>query len=90
MLVTFLLGMFSKRTTGHGAFAGLIAGFAAALAHYGLTLPAGEARGIAGGWIAVLHHPAAILAQNAGTALCGIVANLIVHGRRKPVHRRAA
>lgn len=78
MLVTLLLGMFWKRATGQGAFAGLIAGFAAALAHYGLTLPAAEARGIAGGWIAVLHHPAGILGQNAGTALCAILANFIV------------
>ncbi len=78
MLVTFLLGMFWKRTTGHGAFAGLVVGFAAALAHYGITLPAGEVRGIAGGWITVLHHPPSILGQNAGTALCAILANLIV------------
>lgn len=79
MLATFLLGMFWKRTTAHGAFAGLLAGFAAALAHYGLTLPAGEARGIAGGWIvAVPHHAHGILAQNLGTALCGILANLMV------------
>lgn len=78
MLMTFLLAMFWKRATGHGAFAGMIAGFAAALAHYGLTLPAGAIRGVAGGWIAVLHRPASSLAQNLGTALCGILANLAV------------
>lgn len=80
MLVTFLLGMFWKRATGHGAFAGMIAGFAVALAHYGLTLPAGAVRGIAGGWIAVLHHPASALEQNVGAALCAILANLAVTG----------
>ena len=79
MLVTFLLGMFWKRTTGHGAFAGLISGFAAALAHYGLTLPTGEVRGVAGGWLTAMpHHAHGALAQNTGTALCGILANLIV------------
>ena len=51
-LATFLLGMFTRRTTGHGAFAGLAAGSVAALLHYGLTLPGGAARGYYGGWIA--------------------------------------
>lgn len=78
MLPMFLLGMFWKRTTAQGAFFGLLAGFAAALAHYGLTLPIGSTRGIAGGWIAPLHYAPGILAQNVGTALCGILASLIV------------
>jgi Na+/proline symporter len=39
LFATFLLGMFWKRATGHGAFAGLIAGTAAAMLHHGLTLP---------------------------------------------------
>ena len=47
LFATFLLGMFWKRTTGHGAFAGLLAGtFAAAMTH-GLTIAEGK-----GGWIA--------------------------------------
>lgn len=79
MLVTFLLGMFWKRATAAGAFAGSIAGFAAALAHYGLTVPQGEMRGVAGGWLVAAPHQAhGILAQNMGTALCGMLANLIV------------
>ena len=78
LLVTVLLGIFWKRATGHGAFAGLLAGIAAALLHYGITVPAGESRGVAGGWIAALHHPPSILAQNLGTALCAILANLLV------------
>lgn len=78
MLVTFLLGMFWKRATAGGAFAGLIAGFAAALAHYGLTVPQGEMRGIAGGWLVAAPHQAhGILSQNMGTALCGMLANLL-------------
>jgi len=50
LFATFLLGMFWKRTTGHGAFWGLVAGtFAAALTH-GLTIAEGK-----GGWIAPLY-----------------------------------
>ena len=44
LLATFLLGMFWKRATGHGAFTGLVAGTAAAALHHGLTLPAGAHR----------------------------------------------
>src|SRR5712671_1668820 len=39
LFATFLLGMFWKRATGHGAFVGLIAGTTAAAIHHGLTLP---------------------------------------------------
>src|ERR1700728_2166554 len=39
LFATFLLGMFWKRTTGHGAFTGLIAGTSAAMLHHRLTLP---------------------------------------------------
>lgn len=50
LFATFALGMFWKRTTGHGAFWGLLSGtFAAALTH-GLTTAEGK-----GGWIANLH-----------------------------------
>ena len=42
LFATFLLGMFWKRATGHGAFAGLLAGTLAAAMHHGLTLPAGR------------------------------------------------
>ena len=56
LFATFLLGMFWKRTTGHGAFTGLLSGTAAALLHHGLTLPAGAAPGIHGGWLARRPH----------------------------------
>lgn len=46
LFATFLLGMFWKRTTGHGAFWGLVAGTAAAAATHGLTVAEGK-----GGWI---------------------------------------
>lgn len=37
LFATFLLGMFWRRTTGHGAFSGLVAGTAAAALHYEVT-----------------------------------------------------
>ena len=45
LFATFLLGMFWKRTTGHGAFFGLLSGTVAAAVHHGLTLPEGASRG---------------------------------------------
>ena len=42
---TFLLGMFWKRATGHGAFTGLLAGTLGAAVHHGLTLPARQCLG---------------------------------------------
>jgi len=78
LFATFLLGMFSKRTTGHGAFTGLVAGTAGALVHHGLTLPLGEAAGIHGGWIAVLHRYPSDMAQNFWTAIFAFLINLVV------------
>jgi solute:Na+ symporter, SSS family len=78
LFATFLLGMFWKRTTGHGAFTGLIAGTGAALLHHGLTLPADAAPGIHGGWIAILHHYPSDMAQNFWTAIFAFTVNLLV------------
>ena len=69
LLATFLLGMFWKRATGHGAFAGLLSGTSAAAIHHGLTLPLGAAAGVKGGWIAVLHTYPSEMAQNFWTAI---------------------
>jgi SSS family solute:Na+ symporter len=69
LLATFLLGMFWKRTTGHGAFIGLIAGTTGAAIHQGLTLPAGAHAGIKGGWFAVVHTYPSELAQAFWTAI---------------------
>ncbi len=69
LLATFLLGMFWKRTTGHGAFFGLLIGTAAAAVHQGLTLPAGAVAGVKGGWIAVTHTYYSEMAQNFWTAI---------------------
>ena len=78
LFATFLLGMFSKRTTGHGAFAGLIAGTSAAMLHHGLTLPIEARPGIHGGWITVLHHYPSDMAQNFWGAIFAFSANFIV------------
>ncbi len=78
LFATLLLGVLCKRFTGHGAFAGLIAGMAVALLHHGTALPRGEQPGIHGGWIRVLHHPASDLALGLGTASLAFVVSLLV------------
>jgi len=78
LFATFLLGMFWKRATGHGAFSGLIAGTAAAMLHHGLTLPIEARPGIHGGWIAVLHSYPSDIAQSLWTAIFAFSANFIV------------
>jgi len=70
LFATFLLGMFWKRATGHGAFWGLVLGTAAAAAHHGLTIPVGETSLLKGGWLgAVLHTYPSNMAQNFWTAI---------------------
>jgi len=51
LFATFLLGMFWKRSTGHGAFFGLVGGTLAAMVFHGLSCAVGVAPGIKGGWI---------------------------------------
>jgi SSS family solute:Na+ symporter len=78
LFATFLLGMFWKRTTGHGAFTGLLAGTGAALLHHGLTLPADANPGIHGAWIHLVHTYPSDMAQNFWTAIFAFSANMIV------------
>ncbi len=59
LFATFLLGMFWKRTTGHAAFTGLLAGTTAAAVTHGLTVAEGK-----GGWITAVHHFPSTMAQN--------------------------
>lgn len=51
LLATFLLGMFWKRSTGHGAFVGLCAGILAAFMHHGMSMAKGAVPGIKGGFL---------------------------------------
>jgi solute:Na+ symporter, SSS family len=69
LFATFLLGMFWKRTTGHGAFTGLLGGTMAAALHHALTLPQGGIPGVKGGWIATMHVYPSEMAQNFWTAI---------------------
>lgn len=69
LFATFLLGMFWKRSTGHGAFTGLVSGTLAAAIHHGLSLPNGSEAGIKGGWITVLSSYTSEMAQNFWTAI---------------------
>jgi len=70
LFATFLLGMFWRRTTGHGAFFGLLTGTAAAAIHHGLVLPQGAVVGLKGGFLgAVLHTYPSEMAQNFWTAI---------------------
>jgi solute:Na+ symporter, SSS family len=69
LFATFLLGMFWKRATGHGAFTGLLSGTAAAALHHGLTLPKGSVVGIKGGFFGLLHTYPSEMAQSFWTAI---------------------
>jgi SSS family solute:Na+ symporter len=70
LFATFLLGMFWKRATGHGAFFGLLSGTAAAALHHGLTIPKGALTLIKGGWLgSIVHQYPSEMAQNFWTAI---------------------
>ncbi len=60
LFATFMLGMFWKRATGHGAFLGLLSGTLAAATTHGLTVAENK-----GGWMgATLHTFPSTMAQN--------------------------
>jgi len=79
LFATFLLGMFWRRTTGHGAFFGLLSGTTAAAIHHGLTQPAGAASIIKGGWLGtIVHTYPSEMAQNFWTAIFAFFTCLIL------------
>jgi SSS family solute:Na+ symporter len=63
LFATFLLGMFWRRTTGHGAFWGLVAGTAAAALHYELTSVVNASASLLPK-LGVLHQYPSDMAQN--------------------------
>jgi SSS family solute:Na+ symporter len=69
LFAVIFLGMFWKRTTGHAAFSGLLAGFLIALIHHGLTIPAGADTVFKGGWLGMVHTYPVEMAQNFWTAI---------------------
>src|SRR6266487_1358670 len=73
LFATFLLGMFWKRATGHGAFVGLLAGTSAAAATHGLTVAEDK-----GGWISELFSFPSTMAQNFWIAIFAWLACFLV------------
>ncbi len=73
LFATFLLGMFWKRATGHGAFWGYVCGLCTA----GLTLSLTYAEG-KGGWLGNVHTFSSAMAQSFWVALLGWTACLLV------------
>jgi SSS family solute:Na+ symporter len=77
LFATFFLGMFWKRSTGHGAFFGLVGGTAAAALTYNMTTAEGK-----GGGIANLHTYSSTMAQSFMVAIvafttCFVLTNII-------------
>ncbi len=70
---TFLLGMFWKRTTGHGAFWGMVTGLSGGALTLSLTVAENK-----GGWIAHLHEFPSSMAQNFWIAIIALAACMIV------------
>jgi len=65
LFAIFLLGMFWRRATGHGAFFGLLLGTLSAAIFQGSTLPVGETVSLLkGGWLGVQQTFASSMAQN--------------------------
>jgi solute:Na+ symporter, SSS family len=78
LFATFALGMFWRRTTGHGAFIGLLTGTAAAAIHHGLSLAVGAHPGVKGGYFGLLHTYPSELAQTFWTAIIAWVTCFVV------------
>jgi SSS family solute:Na+ symporter len=73
LFATFVLGMFWKRSTGHGAFTGLLLGTLAAAATHGLTIAEGK-----GGWISESFVIGSGMAQAFAVASVSFIVNLVV------------
>lgn len=73
LFATFLLGMFWKRATGHGAFWGMVTGLVAGGLTLGLTVAEGK-----GGWIANVHQFPSSMAQNFWIAIIAWTACFII------------
>jgi len=78
LFAVIFLGMFWKRTTAHGAFAGLLGGFLVALAHHGLTAPEGATTLVKGGWLGLIHTYPVEMAQNFWTAIYACAAATLI------------
>ncbi len=72
LFATFLLGMFWKRATGHGAFTGLVSGTLAATLTWGLTMAEGK-----GGIFGVVTTFPSVMAQNFWIAIMAFTTCLV-------------
>jgi SSS family solute:Na+ symporter len=73
LFATFLLGMFWKRATGHGAFAGLSGGTLAAALVHGFSVAEGK-----GGWISPMYTFGSGLSQAFNMAWIAFLANIVL------------
>ncbi len=78
LFATFALGMFWKRTTGHGAFCGLVSGTSAAAVHHGISLAVGSSPGVKGGYFAPLLSYPSEMAQTFWTAIAAFTTCFVV------------
>jgi SSS family solute:Na+ symporter len=78
LFATFLLGMFWSRTTGHGAFFGLLSGTLGAAGFHALSLSAGNVPGVKGGWISPMIPLTSDMSQNFGVAITAWTICLVV------------
>ena len=74
LFATFLLGMFWKRTTSHGAFFGLLGGISTSALFHALTLAKGNLPGVKGGYLNVLETYPSDMAQNFWLATYAFIA----------------
>jgi solute:Na+ symporter, SSS family len=78
LFATFLLGMFWKRTTGTGAFLGLFGGIGTSALFHALTIAAGNAPGVKGGYLAVMRSFPSEMAQNFWLAAFAFIACFVL------------
>ena len=78
LFATFLLGMFWTRTTGTGAFYGLLAGTATSAIFHALTIATGCTPGVKGGYLGVAHTFPSEMAQNFWLASFAFIACFVL------------
>jgi SSS family solute:Na+ symporter len=78
LFATFALGMFWKRSTGHGAVLGLFAGTVAPAIHHGISLANGAEVGVKGGFFGVVLNYPSEMAQTFWTAIAAFTTCFVV------------
>jgi len=78
LFATFLLGMFWRRTTSHGAFFGLLGGTLTSALFHALTSAVGNAPGIKGGYLGIVQVFPSDMAQNFWLAAFAFTACLVL------------